>query len=175
MVAEISLVDIMIKLIFVLWKNEEILAFLYDPVDGHSEKFLDSNFEQGNQKMETFIKYVQIFIFMVVFGTMFICLSCLPIFSSGRKLPLFVEYSVNGKYSDILYYVTFAFAVSGLFIAGLFNLSTVLIWYIIIQYSIAYEILGNQIAKLGMNGDDQKTLYVQNLISSIKDHHNLVE
>lgn len=174
---EIIYLVVMVKAIYLLWKNKEISEFLYYPMNAHSDEFsieFRKYFEHGN-KMETLMKFVHVYMPMVLVADAFVCFS--PIFYTKRMLPFFVVYSLNIKYSDALYYVMYAYIMLALIFAFVFNLTSVLIWYITINYSIVYEVLGNQLRKLGVNGDknQERSLYLQNLISAINVHRKVFE
>lgn len=185
---DISVAVVTVKLIYVLWKSEESFEFLYvrivDVSVGDREEF-----ELFNKKLNKFVKFVHVYLLMICVTFIFVMSSCLPIFSGEKQLPLFIDFTLDWEYSEIIYWITYAFMGSQMACTVLFNLIILLIWYAMLTYSIEYQALVNQFRNLGMNGmnirtkkvlkknlkSETRNLYLQELIGLIKAHRNIFE
>lgn len=147
---EILLSVVTIKLMYLLWKKDEIFAFLFDPSVTHSTADTDS-FELVNQGIRQFMKFVHSYLLMMGISFVFYILSTLPMFTNGRKLPFFINFTLVGKYSEFIYWIAYAFVISEIFFGFTCTAINVVIWYVLFNYSIEYQVLGNQLKNLGMN------------------------
>lgn len=178
---EIPTAVITIKLVYLLWKKEEILTFIYDPIVSHSSAD-GQDLEEIKKKVKIFTKFIQTYMVMLVSGTVVMFFSCLPIFSSGKMLPLFISFKLSSKYSEILYWLAYGYVTSFLLCVNLVNFSTVIFWYIMLNYSIEYQVLGNKLKNLGINKTEQlqencqsasRNLFHQDLIGLIRAQRNI--
>lgn len=159
---------ITVKSIYLLQKNT-ILEFVNDPImchrteDRHEHDRLSNTI--ANFMMCIHVYLAAVFITQVLHVLYFIFRS---IAFSDRMLPLFITFSWHD--SEIVYWCTFA-VLSGLIVSSVFViLFTALIWYIMINYSIEYELLGHKLKTLGTK---QGTTFCDELIILVKDHRNL--
>lgn len=168
-----------VKAKFLLWKKEEFLEFLNLSVIVNSTEDSEES-EEINKKLRKFIKFAHVYLLIMSCGCIISIVSCLPIFySEKRLLPLFIHVSLDWKYSNIIYWSTYAFIASALFYFVVFNLTTILIWYMMLKYSNEYEVIGNRLRKLGNKSFQTQTksqaqkLFLQDLIGLKKDHQKL--
>lgn len=168
----IFFVVITIKLIYLLWKKDEILGFVKDPVLCYSTE-CHNEWAQVSKKKKNFVKFIQTYLWMLRMTAFFMTFSCVPIFSSQKKLPLFIDYTLDCKFSEILYVFGYLFALTGIFCCLAFNLIMAVIWYVMFEYSTAYEMLGYRLKQLGSRTETSTRSYIEILIASIKAHQSI--
>lgn len=148
---EILLSVVTIKLMYLLWKKDEILAFLFDPIVSHSTADADSS-EFIDKEMKMFLNFVYSYLLLLGTAFVFYIFSTLPMFSeSGRKLPFFISFTMVGQYSDIIYWMAYVFVISEILFGFSCTSINVVIWHILFNYSLEYHVLGNQLRNLGTN------------------------
>lgn len=140
-------------------------------MNAHSDEFsveYQKYLEHVDKKLPKFMKFVHFYLPFLVAGDALVIFT--PMFYAEKMLPFFVV--LDSNCSDALYYSMYTYIVLALILTFVFNLFTVLIWYITINYSIVYEVLGNQLRNLGVNGDKKQknSLYLQNLIEAVNVH-----
>lgn len=196
---QLAVLDVVlhVKLLYLLFKKEDVLTFLFDPIVAHSTEDR-KEWEQIDKKLKKFMKFLHVYIFMIVCGYVTAIFLSLPSLASDKLLPMFISHS--RELSGIVYWMSYVFVALGIACCALFNLMTVLIWYIMLSYSIAYQVLGNRFKRLGMEPKENtkkllqmkpkgitkkplqknskstpRNLFIPNLIAIIKDHQNLFE
>lgn len=166
-----------VKLMYLLFKKEKILEFLYDPIVAHSTQ---DRLEWS--KIKKFMKFTRIYFLTLAITYVANIAVQLPAFSNNNKLPFFVSFPWQ---SEIIYWMAYAFVTLVFAYGIIINSITVLIWYIMLGYSIEYEALGDKFQNLGMKSVTNKipqtisksssprNLIVKELIALIKHHQNL--
>lgn len=175
--AELAVCLVTIKLFYLLWERDAILAFLKDSVT-HFVPYHE-NFVQVNKKINKFINFVHVYLLMFTVTYLLFILTPLPIFSSKKILPFFVNFSLDFKYSEIIYWITYLYMAFGIFFLLLVAVTNLIIWYMMLNYAIKYQILGNRLRNLGVANASKTTVqnesFGQELIVSVKSHHNIIE
>lgn len=198
---EISALVMTVKLIFLLWNKDTVLLFLSDSIVTHhiSEYAV---FVQVNDKLKKFMRYVHVYIATMALAATVLILSPLPIISSDKKLPLFIVYSLDWKFSELIYWIIYSLLALQIVLIFVVNLLTVIIWYVMLNCSIKYQILGEQLMNLDiktatcvelekMNSDIELStvendgmeniskvecdLFYQDLIKLAESHQNIFE
>lgn len=185
------------KCLYLIYKKREIIEFLFDPILSHAtEECIE--YDQFSGKIKKFMIAIHVYLCAVVISLSFNILY--SFFTEEKMLPLFIH--VSWQVSEPVHWilcVSFSFSMILYNVVSLFN---VLLWYIMFNYSLAYLVLGNKLAKLGYvaetKGKDLKNLerkikrttkvasqlepklssqnaYVKDLIGLIKAHQNLSE
>lgn len=172
------MIIVLIKLMYVAWRETEILEFLYH----RAVSFDDEESKQINKKtMRKFMTFIDTAISLICIAYIFAIVSCLPIFTSEKKMPMFITFRLSFTYSEILYWITYGFLVLGLALAVVFNSITVVIWYIMLTYTFDYRALGNALRNLGYRQQLKvpqtvtTKLFLQELICLIKKHRSICE
>lgn len=174
-----------IKLVVLLWKKDDLLAFISDcalTVTDHKE------FMQAIKKIQNLMKFVHTYLFVMFVVLMFAVVSSLPIFSSEKKLPLYTNFFLNSKYDEIIYWCSYAYMLYNLVFVIVFNSITIIIWYVMLNCSIKYQVLGSRLRNLGVikakkaaierhliEQADHPNLYKEDLLSLVKTHQNVSE
>ncbi|KAJ6635258.1 hypothetical protein Bhyg_13843, partial [Pseudolycoriella hygida] len=109
----------------------------------------------------------------------------LPVFSSERELPMFIVYSFEWTYKDLMYWLIYSPLAVQIILMFVVNLLTVIIWYVMLNFSIKYQVLGNQLTNLGMPKysdidiatlpTPEDDLFYLELIASVEKHQNIFE
>lgn len=172
-----------VKLIYLLWKKNEIFEFLNDSVIANS--ILEREGKSYANKIQVFMKFVLAYNFFVIVTGISLVISSLPFFSSEKKLPLFIIIPVDGI---VVYWVTYIILAWGIIFSCLSNLNISFIWYIMLNYSIKYQILRSEFRNLGATRTTQKAteagkkfttqnqnLFLQDFVVLVNKHRNLSE
>lgn len=166
----IGVAVVTIKVMYVFWKKDEILDFVYVRIVAHSTECRE-RWEEVNRKVNLFMKCVRLFVYELYSALVFINISCLPIFFDEKTLPLYITYRLD---SEILYWATYTFTAVGFLYASIFLLVTVFMWYVMLSFCTEYEELGIRLSKLGSK-NEQGQSFARELIDLIKAHRNIYE
>ncbi|XP_037035698.1 odorant receptor 94b-like [Bradysia coprophila] len=188
-----------VKFLYLMYKKQEILSFLNDPIFVHSIQNREE-YELANRKIEKLMKFLRPYCLAIFITVFLVIVIKLPIFSADKGLPFFISFTWN--VSEIFYWLAYLIISLSIVLSAVINFITVLVWYIMLNYSIEYELLGNKLKTLGVStekdknqdkNDKQKKIvekiqsrksqigvqqskkFVENLIVLIKAHRNLTE
>lgn len=157
---------IALKLVYLLWRKNEILTFLLNSTE---HRTWDANAD--NEKIKTFLKFVNGYIFMLIVAAVFYNTTCLPMFSNEKRIPFFIRYTLKWKHSEIIYWIAYVFVGTGIFYSNACNLITSIIWYLMLNFGVEYEILGDKFRNLGIVS--QQTIRAASTVGkSISDGEN---
>ncbi|XP_037034389.1 odorant receptor 30a-like [Bradysia coprophila] len=182
--AEAAIINsvIYMKFLYLLFKKPEILAFLYDQTVVHSIENRDE-YEQASKKIDKFISFVRPYCSAFFITAPLLIVSKLPIFSSDGGLPVFISLSWND--SEIVFWLAYLFVSLSTLLYVVAYLFTPLIWYMMLNYSIEYELLGNKLRKLGVGKKtavkqndlrlSQRSRFAEDLIVLVKANRTLTE
>ncbi|XP_037032261.1 odorant receptor 94a-like [Bradysia coprophila] len=184
-----------LKLLYILFRKQEILSFLNDPIVVHSIENR-GEYLQVNKKLQKFIGFVRPYCLAIFITAVLLIVYKLPIFSNDKGLPAFISFSWND--SEIVYWLAYLLISLSIVLHSIINYTSALVWYIMLNYSLEYRLLGNKLKNLGVTteknqnkkqqkltkkGRSQKSLnsaaqsktFVENLIVLVKAHRNLTE
>lgn len=158
----------------IIWKKNEILTFVRE-LGKHPIEH-EGDFIQVNIKLENFIKFAKAFIMMCVIGVTFALF--VPVISSEKKLVFNIALPPQWKSNEVAFWMAHLYSVLGCTYSSHSLLLSVIIWYLMINCAIKYEILGNQLRNLGVqkkdvSKEDVQKLMLQKLIAAIKIHIKL--
>lgn len=131
-----------VKFLYLLCKKQEILAFLNDPIVVHSNKYREE-YDHANRKIEKLMKFLHPYCVAIIITAVLLIVINLPMFSAGKGLPFFINFTWN--VSEIFYWLAYFIISLSIVFYVTVNFISVLIWYIMLNYSIAYELLGKKI------------------------------
>lgn len=171
------------KLTYILWRKNEIRQLLLE-IGFHFVAEFDE-FSKINEKLKKFIKLSSYFLLTSAVACVLEIIFYLPLFSTQKRLPLDLWFPFDWKNCLICYcmaYISLSIAILIAIVAISLN---VIIWYLMMNCAIKYEILGHQFKylttkKASINGwtiaGTQKELTnLQGLIGLIKTHQKLTE
>lgn len=173
-----------VKLIYILTKKDKILSFIED-ICFHT--LSDSNeFNEMQQKLNNFAKFGYLLVFFMSFGVLCFLILSLPIFSSEVTLPLNIAFPLDWKNNRMNYWLAHSFIAIGIGAATLETFFCVIYWFIMINCSIKYKILGNQLRTMGEKTSEifannkssqmeKENHFSQYLIQLIKTHRNILK
>ncbi len=159
-----------LKLSYLLWRKDEILNFLYDPIVTHcTENYGESL--KAKQKIRKFAAFIKVYTVMIFTIVTTVSVLSLPIFMSDEKmLPLFIRFNSESDHEFVLYWSAYLFGTVGCLISAVYTSFLVFIWYILYNYSIEYKLQGHRFRSIGTTASDT---YHQELIHLIRAHNKL--
>lgn len=165
-----------LRLFYIIWRKNEILSLIGQCSNYSINKQKD--FIRVNKKIILFFKFVNFFIFMLIIA--FFLISIFPIFSSGKLLIVNIAFPLDRKHSQIEFWITHVYVVIGCTYCILCTLLSIIIWYLMINCAIKYEILETEFRKIGVQ--NLKTtkitgeqLFLKDLKIAIKSHQETYE
>lgn len=171
---------IYLKLWYLLFKKEEICAFLCKPTVlewTHDEEILKT----VNGKIEKFTKFLRAYDAMIFVSiSLSIIVARLPPLTTGKeRLPMFLRFLWED--SEVIYWTLYVFLSLSVMLCFLVNHFVLLLWYIMLNYSLECQLLGNELKHLGKGGKNNENLkiqskhsYVEDLVALIKIHQDLI-
>nr|QGW45383.1 odorant receptor 10 [Bradysia odoriphaga] len=165
------------KLCFLMWKQNEIVELL-NGICIFRIRY-DEDFNRVDVKLRKFIKFVKV----VVLVTLVACVVegiLIPIIKSGKYLFYKIAFPWDWKTNDVAYVaaVTFVFIEILMSLAAFFF--SIIIWYVLLNCSLRYEVLGNELRKTGsecdieieskISGQERKNIFYTDLKESIDNY-----
>lgn len=102
-----------------------------------------------NRKLSNFKKFSILFLVLVVITVLTFLILFFPAFMTKKKLPFNIWFPLDWKRSSIAHWMAFSYIIFCLIFNSFICLLTVVIWYIMLNCSIKYEILGNSFRHFG--------------------------
>ncbi|XP_037039745.1 odorant receptor 22a-like [Bradysia coprophila] len=180
--AELSILTtvLTVKIWMFLW-NQKSITRLLNRICVFSIQN-DEDFVFFNGKVEKFIKFVNVF----ACGTIVATLGCSIFPFIGKKKAFVMDFAfpLDSRNSEIGFWMAYSFFTSENVLTFLPLTFSVLIWYLLLQCSLRYKILGMEIRNLGritgvgkvkMLEKEQQTIFNRDLVASIKAHLHLRE
>lgn len=173
---------LIVRLYHFVLHMDEILFFIRMGVHTIKDR---EEFNEVNDKIKAFIKFVSSFQLMIVSAVLTMIIIALPIISNEKRLPLNIYVPLNWKTNDIYYWLTFAFNTYEASITIVCTFFNVLIWYMMMACMIQYQVLGNEFKNLGFNNQakqdnkreisvsEKQNAFLHELIQLIKRHQHL--
>lgn len=165
-----------IKLTYILWKTEEIFGFLSKIAEYSIEDV--EEFDKISNRLRKFINFVVIFLFNLFSGAAFLFI--FPIFSSEIVLPFNVAFPLDWRKGGFTYWIAYFYVMSVSIHAIFAAVFIVIVWYLMLNSSLQYQLLGNQFKMLGhrklnVSQAENQSHYRHSLIALIKTHRHIKE
>lgn len=160
-----------VKILYVLSNHEEILAFLSNSLVDVSNSGSEIK-KEVIEKERIFMKWINAYLVLTTSAILCLIISSLPIFTTGRKLPFYITFSLKWKHEAIVHWILHIMVSWSAILSDIYNFVTIFVWYILYNYSVQYKILGQQFRNLGATGN---SCFLRDLISLMKIHRNLYE
>ncbi|XP_037033125.1 odorant receptor 33b-like [Bradysia coprophila] len=180
--AEVSVIIavLTIKFWMLLWKKKQIMQLL-NRVCVFSIRY-DEEFTFYNDRVEKFIKFFIIF----ACATMATALGCLifPFIGNTKSLLLNIAFPFDWRNSEIGFWMAYIYFNTEMAVSILALALSVIIWYLLLQCSLRYKILGMEIQTMGritgegtvkMTQKEKNAIFYKDLVASIKAHLHLKE
>lgn len=136
-----------IKFYYLIWKKREFIEFLHRigiySIDNHEE------FTLINDKLNMFMKFTTFFVFSMIFSAA-VALLGIPFVGSERNLFFNVAFPLDYKNSDTKFWIAYAFIFSEVILCVISCLVSVLMWYLLLNCGLKYEVLADQLRNLGV-------------------------
>ncbi len=170
----------MCRMYCLMWKQKEILDLT------HATRYHITNdyvfFARCTTKMKilTFLAKLCIFI---LFGALVVVIF-LPVGSGERNLIFSIAFPLNYKNSEGAFWIAHAFVSFGYFLSAISCCFMYIVWYLMLNLVLKYDILGNQFINLSVKTEEMQPrrkimvaeadgLYMKQFIEAIKDHEKI--
>lgn len=161
---------IVFKMAYIICRKNEILSFIHKLCNHRSiidlEKFIELNI-----KLKKFMVFAKSFIWLCVTGVTFALF--VPIISTEKKLVFNIALPSDWKNNEIVFWIAHLYIIVGCTYSSLSLLLSVVIWYLMINSAIKYELLETQLRNIGVQEQNttevnRKKLLLQELIAAIR-------
>ncbi len=143
-VASIGIAVQAYRMCIILWRKNEFLS-LVNQICTHSTNDR-VEFIRINKKLNVSMKFLLYFIFAFAFS---VCFACVLFPLTTKELPLNIAFPLNRHSSDVAFWIASAYLGGGVFWSVVCYILTNIIWYLMINISFEYKILGNQLRRMG--------------------------
>lgn len=158
-----------VKMLYLLAKKKEILSFLSDSYVDVSN--LNSKIQiEVSKKERIFIQFANAYLLLIVICLILFVGSTFPLFTADRKLPFHITFSLDWKHEATVHWILYISMSWTTVLSLVYNSLTVIVWCILYNFSIQYDVLGKQFKALGTSGN---CCFLRDLITLIKVHRNL--
>lgn len=169
----------MIRFCNIIWKMNEILT-LINQLGTHCTNDLEKSIKVKN-KLGRFMKFTKCFISACSFEGLLVL-----IFPIVSKKKLLTDFGFSWETHRIAFWLTDVYNFLGVVYSVLIFFLAIIIWYLMMNGAIRYEILGNQLQNMGMNRrnvmtaqsdkislTEQEMLFIQDLIDAVEAHKTI--
>lgn len=155
-------------------KGNQILTVLH-AICLHSVPNSEQLQYQVYLKLNNFKKFAVLYlgIILVILFTFFILYS--PILTSERKLPFNIWFPFDWKRYALAHWMAYSYIIFSLTFNSFICLLTLIIWYIMLNCSIKYQILGQRLKNLGTvkRRDNEDNVFLDQLMELITMHQQI--
>lgn len=172
---------LIVKLETILNKKKEINEFLRQ-LCVHNFSTDDKCFKQTEEKLNQFMKLVNIFLVLIALGIFSLLIA--PAFTTEKNLPIYIWLPLSWKNTTIGYCISYMYLVCTMSYCMIPISFTAIIWYIMLNCSIKYKLLEDELRNIdatvaGMQQQQFETekqqKNYQKLIILIETHRNIKE
>lgn len=133
------------RLWIILWRKKDLLL-LFDQICTHST-YDRNEFIRVNNKLNVLVKCIRCFLLFVTIGV-FSAAVVYPI-TSDKQLIFNIAFPLDRNKSDIAFLMASAFLFGGVFFSVLCTILTSMTWFVMLNLSFKYKLLGNQLTYMG--------------------------
>nr|QGW45386.1 odorant receptor 13 [Bradysia odoriphaga] len=140
-----------VKLWILIWKQKEILELL-DRICVFSIRY-DEDVAFFNKKLGKLMKFVVAFLL----GAFVICMATIivtPCFT--RQFLVDIAFPLDYKNNDVAFWIQYVFLVTEMGLVSISVAVTPIIWYLMYNCSLRYEVLGKEVERMGRSIDNGK-------------------
>lgn len=170
-----------VRMLYLFGKRTEIIDLIYR-IGTHSTNER-SELTQVKRKLEIFTKFAKTF-YSACYVNVFLALIS-PIFSSEELL---INIAFPWKSLRAVFWISHAFIVLGCVLSLTVYILTLIVWYLMLNAAIKYELLGTQMRNMGvvytadtsnvklkLSTKAKQNLFLSDLIKVIKAHRKIIE
>lgn len=174
------------KCFYLIFNREKILGFLNDPILSHQTESKEE-YDNYSKKINRFVNFIRLY--LSVMSVSLIANNIYNLTSDDDLLPLGLTFPRENH--EIGYWVQYACITVSCAMCCISNFSNIIIWYVMLNYSIEYELLGSKFRKLGVKSEEDEKVfsqkkpttitsslgstYLDDLLGLVKDHHHLTK
>lgn len=166
------------KLCLLIWKQKQIVMLLNR--SGIIFIKYDEGFTIFNDKIESFMKFVRVFLVSFVVALLFE-VAVAPFLNTEKSLFFKISFPLDWKHNEISFWIANIFLLTEIGLCIVPLIFAIIVWYIMLICSLRYTILGEELRNLGrMNDGAVNTsskawlkVFSQDLCSSINRHLHL--
>lgn len=152
-----------VRIYYIIWWKREILTFVQRVGSCNIEN--NDECHRVNDKMEKFVKFA-LWIVVAMLIVFVLALGYYAI-ASERKLSFNIALPWDYKNTKFGYWTAFSYFTVEVMASAVIVSLNIIIYYLMLNYSIKYELLGNQLMRLGRI---TQHLFLKDLIVAIKTH-----
>lgn len=174
-----------VRLFYIIYRRSYILMFIQVGSFSIEE---EKEFNRVNKKLENFVKFAQYFLFLILIS---LFLLIFTFAREGRLIKGFnIGFPLDYKNSRTAFWIAFTYLAVQAVYCVVICLLNVTIWYLMFIFSIKYQVLGNQVSRLGKSlemetetkrkkknlSEEQKMIFFhRDLIGVIESHKKISE
>lgn len=155
-----------VRMFYIIYKKNEILSFIQQVGCSHIEN--RDEFNRVNVKVQRLMKFALGFILIMLI--VFVLALVYYANADGRKLLFNIALPWDWKNSKIGYWTAYSYFTVEVMCSAVIVSLNIIIWYLMLNYSIKFELLGNQLMRLDTTTPNS---YLKNLLAAIKTHLNI--
>lgn len=183
--ASIAIINIVqfIRLCCIIWRRNEIFTLI---LDAGCYSVAKEDFSQIDKRLKKFMKFVKYLILMIFITVCFIFV--FEAVSGEKTLPVNIAFPLDWKNSEIGYWMAYIYLLIQCIFTSVIFLLNAVIWYLMLSFTIHYEILGNQLRQMGIikttdpqtrkrklsEAEKQKS-FLQDFIATARTYQNIRE
>lgn len=163
---------VVFKMAYIIWKKNEILSFIHELCNHRSINDIEK-FIEFNSKLKKFMIFAKSFIWLCVIGVSFALF--VPVISAEKKLVFNIGLPTDWKNNEIVFWVAHIYIIVGCIYSSLSLLLSIVIWYVMMNSAIKYEMLEDQLRKSGVQKEnitevEKQKFLLEDLIAAIRIH-----
>lgn len=178
MVSLIGIVQIY-RLYHIVWKQHKIIELMYASSASSTDDY--ETFCNANKKLTNFTMFVKYF--LVITFSAFMCATFAP--AVKKQLIINIAFPLDYESNESAFWIVHAYVSASFLVSIISCLVATMIWYIMLNIVVKFELLGNGFKRLGTTDEQgatsskklqpKQTLFVLHLIEAIKSLGNINE
>ncbi len=167
-----------------MWKQKETLGLTF--LTGHHITNDDEVFARCKTKMNI-VAFLAKFYNRILLGS-FPLILFIPLLSTERNLIFKIAFPLDHENSQAAFWITHVFVTFGYFLSAKCCCHMYIVWYLMLNLILKYDILGNKFKHLGDDVETEETklrrkitlaerngLYLKQFVEATKDHQKIYE
>ncbi len=169
-VVSIIIVNVTVRLYYILWKKKEIIELTIHIGTG-SFKNRDS-FNRVNERTNLFMKFATGMLVMNYSTNVALIIFRLPFFATKKQLPVNLYFPFDLEASEFLFWAAYAFVTYEMILCPTCTLMNTIIWYLMMCLAMKYQTLGTDFQVMGdFNTDGGASKHFEEELSALIEQH----